>query len=344
MKTTPPRTPHPAMLPFLMFLSLPAALAQPSPVIYPTIGKIVRQDPALDQLIAPDARIEVLATGMRFAEGPIWLRNGGFLLFSDIPNNVVMKWKEADGLSVFMKPSGYTGVGPYSAEPGSNGLMLDPQGRVVLCEHGDRRVSRLDWDGGKKTLADNYMGKRLNSPNDGIFRSNGDLYFTDPPYGLPDGAADRRRELNFAGVFRLSKSGVLTLLTKEMSYPNGIAFSPDEKTLYISQSDPAHALWMSYSVEPDGSLARGRVFYDVTSSVDKLPGLPDGMKVDHQGNLFASAPGGIYIFTPNGKYLGRIDTGVVAANCVFGDDGATLYITADRYLCRVRTRTKGIGW
>jgi gluconolactonase len=243
-----------------------------------------------------------------------------------------------------MKPSGYTGVADYGAEPGSNGLVLDPEGRLVLCEHGDRRMSRMDWNGGKKTLVDSYQGKRLNSPNDAVYRSNGDLYFTDPPYGLPKRWDDPRRELDFCGVFRLSKDGQLILLVKDMTRPNGIAFSPDEKILYVAQSDAARAIWMAFPVQGDGSVGQGRVFQDVTSMMGKLPGSPDGMKIDRNGNVFATGPGGVHIFTPDGTRLGRIETGERTSNCAWGDDGSTLYITADMYLCRVKTRTKGSGW
>ena len=311
---------------------------------YPTLGKIVRNDPRLDALVAPDARLEVLASGFAWSEGPVWIKDGGYLLFSDIPRNSVMKWREGEGISLFMKPSGYTGVADYGREPGSNGLALDLQGRLVLCEHGDRRVSRLYTDGGKRTLVDSYQGKRLNSPNDLIFKSNGDLYFTDPPYGLPRGYDDPRRELDFNGVYRLSTDGKLTLLTKEMTRPNGIAFSPDERTLYVAQSDPQRAVWMSFPLREDGTIGPGRVFYDATSLVGKLPGLPDGMKVDRAGNLFATGPGGVHIFAPDGTLLGRIDTGEPTANCAWGDDGSVLYITANKYLCRIRTKTKGMGW
>lgn len=252
-----------------------------------------------------------------------------------------MKWKQGEGVSLFMKPSGYTGVVDYGREPGSNGLTLDPQGRIVFCEHGDRRISRLERDGGKRTLVDNYQGKRLNSPNDATFKSNGDMYFTDPPYGLPKQADDPRRELDFFGVYRQSKEGALTLLTREMTRPNGIGFSPDEKTLYVAQSDPRRAIWMAFPVNADGLLGKGRVFHDATSSVDKLPGLPDGLKVDQRGNVFATGPGGVYVFSPDGELLGRIDTGQRTSNCAWGDDGSVLYMTADSYLCRIRTTTRG---
>ncbi len=318
-------------------------LAQP-PHTYPAIGRIIREDPRLDAILPPESKIEVLASGFEWAEGPVWSRQGKFLLFSDIPNNEILKWTHEKGIELFMKPSGFTGVAPWGREPGSNGLVLDSKGRLILMEHGDRRVSRMDTDGGKVTLADSYEGKRLNSPNDGVLKSNGDLYFTDPPYGLPKQAEDPRRELDFCGVFRWSE-GKVTLLTRELSRPNGIAFSPDEKILYVANSDPQRAIWMAYPVQADGTLGKGRVFADVTSMVaETAPGLPDGMKVDAAGNLFATGPGGIHIFSPDGKRLGRIETGEATANAAWGDDGSTLYITADMYLCRVRTRTRGAGW
>ncbi len=324
-------------------LVLVSMALQAQPVL-PTMGQVVREDAAIDRLIPRDARIEVLASGMKWSEGPVWVKDGGFLLFSDIPRNSVMKWKQGEGLSLWMKPSGYTGVTDYGAEPGSNGLTVDPQGRIVFCEHGDRRISRLEPGGGKRTLVDAYQGKRLNSPNDLVFKSNGDLYFTDPPYGLPERGKDQRREMDFCGVYRLSSDGALTLLTRELGLPNGIAFSPDEKTLYVAQSDPQRAIWMAYPVKQDGTLGTGRIFADVTLMVKELPGLPDGMKVDQAGNVFASGPGGIHVYAPDGRRLGRIDTGQRTSNCAWGDDGATLYMTADSYLCRIHTATRGAGW
>jgi gluconolactonase len=328
---------------FVLSLACLLMFAQNTPLV-PTLGQVVRLSPKLDQLIPKDARIEVLGSGFAWSEGPLWIKDGGYLLFSDIPRNSVMKWKQGEGVSLFMKPAGYTGVVDYGREPGSNGLTLDPQGRVIFCEHGDRRISRLEKDGGKRTLVDNYQGKRLNSPNDAVYKSNGDLYFTDPPYGLPKNADDPRRELDFFGVYRLSRDGQLTLLTREMTRPNGIAFSPDEKTLYVAQSDPARAIWMAFPVNADGTLGRGRVLHDATSSVKTLPGLPDGLKVDAGGNVFATGPGGVYVFSPDGELLGRIDTGQRTSNCAWGEDGSVLYMTADSYLCRIRTSTKGAGW
>jgi gluconolactonase len=318
-----------------------------------TLGKIERLDPAFDDLIGSDAKLEILAEGHDWTEGPVWVpRDGGFLLFSDIPKNRVYKWQEGKGESVFLEPSGGTGRdAPLLKEPGSNGLLIDPDGRLVLMEHGDRRVARLDrWDGKEKTtLAHQFMGKRLNSPNDGVFKSNGDLYFTDPPYGR---ALRRRgseefpdRDLDFCGVYRLSKDGNLTLLTKELSRPNGIAFSPDEKTLYVANSDGAKPIWMAFPVKSDGTLDTGRVFFDAKKVDAKgRPGGPDGMKVDAKGNLFATGPGGVLVLSPDGKHLGTIVTGVPTANCAWGDDGSVLYVTADKALTRIKTKTKGKGF
>jgi gluconolactonase len=325
----------------------PAGPATAQKKAYPPMGTIERKDPEFDRLVPRDAVVEKLANGFAWAEGPVWVKDGGFLLFSDIPNNRVNKWQEGAGISVFLEPAGYTGSKPRGGEPGSNGLLLDPEGRLVLMEHGDRRVARLEKmakDAKKTTLADRYMGKRLNSPNDGVFKSNGDLYFTDPPYGLEKNWDDPARELDFCGVYRLAKDGTLTLLTKEMSRPNGIAFSPDEKTLYVANSDPKKAVWMAFDVKPDGTLGAGRVFFDSTDWAGKKPGLPDGMKVDQAGNLFATGPGGVHVFTPGGKLLGTLATGVPTANCGWGDDGTVLYITADKNLCRIKLTTKGKGF
>ena len=310
-----------------------------------TLGTIERFDSQLDKLLAPEAKLEILADGFTWTEGPVWMGDAtnGHLLFSDIPRNSIFKWTAKNGIQLFMNPSGYTGVTFYGLEPGSNGLLKDLDGNLVLCEHGDRRVSVLTPGGGKRTLADNYQGKRLNSPNDAALKSNGDLYFTDPPYGLPSRENDPRRELEHFGVYRISKKdGSLTLLTTELARPNGIGFSPDEKTLYVAQSDPKNAIWMSFAVQADGTLSKGTLFYDATKEVGKMPGLPDGLSVDTQGNLWASGPGGIWIFSKEAKLLGRINTGERTSNCAFGEDGTTLFVTADSYLCRIATKAKGM--
>lgn len=337
---------------------LPATLAvacvltaQRLPLSFPTKGTIHKLDPRLDELLAADAKIQVIGSGFTWTEGPVWVSkakgwDGDYLLFSDIPRNVVMKWNPADAVaSVYLKPSGYTGAVDYGAEPGSNGLYLDGQGRLILMQHGDRRVARLEKDGGMVTLVDRYQGKRLNSPNDGTVHSSGAIYFTDPPYGLPKRENDPRKELDFYGVYRLAPDGAVTLLTKEMTRPNGIALSPDEKTLYVANSDPAKAIWMAFPVQANGTIGAGRVFADATDAVKKgLPGLPDGMKTDAKGNLWASGPGGIYIFAPDGKQLGRIETGERTSNCAWGDDGSTLYMTTDMMVTRIRTKAKAARW
>jgi len=301
-------------------------------------GSVIEMDPALKELLRAGAKIEKLAGGFAFVEGPIWMKEG-YILFSDIPNNAIMKWTPDGKVSTFRKPSGYTGPpAPPGAYVGSNGLTLDKQGRLIICEHGDRRVTRLEANGRLTVLADKYDGKRLNSPNDAVYRSDGSLYFTDPPYGLFD---EKAKELDFQGVYRLPPNGKLQLLNKEMTRPNGLAFSPDEKTLYVANSDPDKKIWMAYDVTEDGSLSSGRVFFDATQ--EKEDGLPDGMKVDTRGNLYCSGPGGVWIFSPQGKHLGTIKLPEVPANCHWGDsDAKTLYMTARTGFYRLRLNVPGI--
>jgi gluconolactonase len=322
---------------------LPAA-EQGGPDPWPTVGSIERLDPRLDGIVPPGAAIEVLASGFVWAEGPVWVKDergglpAGSLLFSDIPRNRVNRWHPQEGLSVFLEPAGFTGPSAYGKERGSNGLTVDREGRLISCEHGDRRVSRLEPGGGKRTLCDAWQGKRFNSPNDAVVHSSGAVYFTDPPYGLPEQMKDPRREIDFCGVYRLGTDGVVTLLCRTMTRPNGLAFSPDEKRLYVAQSDPAAPVWRVFDVRDDGTLDEGRVFFDSTALAKTRTGLPDGLKVDPAGNLFATGPGGVLVLAADGTHLGTILTGRKTANCAFADDGRTLYITAHTLLCRVRLR------
>ncbi len=318
---------------------------------FPAIGTVERLDPKLDEYVAKDAKIEKLAEGFEWAEGPVWVKDGGYLLFSDVPKNVVHRWSEDKGASDFLKPSGYTAKEPPAAvEPGSNGLALDPAGLLVICQHGDRRVARLGKSGEFETLADKFDGKRFNSPNDLCIDKAGNLYFTDPPYGLSAATRDKVRELPFNGVYRLGKDGKLRLLTKDMTFPNGIALSPDETTLYVAQSDGGAPVIMAFAHNPaDGTITLpGRVFFDAGAEMKAgKKGAPDGLKIAADGTLFATGPGGVLVITPEGKHLGTIAPGpdFPTANCAFGDaDGKTLYMTSDMNLCRIRLNVKGNGF
>jgi gluconolactonase len=315
---------------------------------FPTIGSITHLDPAFDALIAPGTKIEVLASGFTWSEGPVWDRANDRLLFSDVPENRIHAWSEQDGLSVFMEPSGYTGVSPHTRGKGSNGLTFDADGPLVLCEHGDRRVSVLLTDGGKRTVTDHVDGKRFNSPNDLAIDAAGNIWFTDPPYGLPEGSNDPRRELDYAGVYlHRAASGQTELLTKELPWPNGVALSPDQKTLYVAQSSKDDPITMAYPIQDDLTLGTGRVIFDmsVLASGPGRGGNPDGLKVDQQGNLWISGRGGIQVVSPAGVHLGSITVGPNTANCAFGGpDGSILYITADMYVGRVQTLVRGTGF
>ncbi len=299
-------------------------------------GTLLRIDPAMDALVPANARIEKLSGGFAFTEGPVWHRRFGHLMFSDLRSNAIHIWDDAEGLSTFMQPV-FEGESETSSV-GSNGLNIDSQGRLILMEHGNRRVSRME-NGNTVVLADNYQGKRLNSPNDSAYRSDGWLYFTDPPYGLAGLEDDPARELDFNGIYRLSPDGELELLESGQTRPNGIAFSPDERTLYVANSDAENKVWMAYVVRDDGTLGTGRVFFDINDQNET--GAADGLKVDVDGNLFATGPGGVWIFDANGKHLGTIKPDEVPANVAWGDDGSTLYMTARSGLYRIRLSTSG---
>jgi gluconolactonase len=303
-------------------------------------AEVVRLDPALDRILPPEARLEKLAGGFQFTEGPVW-HPDGYLLFSDPNANTIYRWSPEGAVSVFRTKSGYSGfdIRRYR-QPGSNGLTLDRDGLLTINEHGNRRVTRLERTGKITVLADRYDGKRLNSPNDLVYRSDGTLYFTDPPFGLPKTFDDPGKELPFSGVY-LVKDGQVRLLAKELSGPNGIAFSPDEKYLYVGNWDLARKVLMRYEVDTEGRLRNGKVFHDFTREAE--PVALDGIKVDVEGNVYVSAPGGVWILSPAGKALGRIVPPEHDANFAFGDaDGRSLYLTASTGLYRIRVNIPGI--
>ena len=322
-----------------------AACATVSPMTrYPAVGRIIRDDAALDRIIAAGAVIEKLAEGFTWSEGRVWIADGGYLLFSDVPQNRIHRWSEAEGTSVFMSPSGYSGTDLSSfREPGSNGLIAGPAGSILMADHGNRAIARVDLASRAKTpLATRYQGRRFNSPNDLVRAADGAIFFTDPPYGLKDMEQSPLKETPFNGVYRLGPDGEVTLLEDTLTFPNGVALSPDQRTLYVTVSDPARAVVMAYELSPAGRLSNGRVLRDFTAMVGPAaPGLPDGLAVDVQGRLFVTGPGGVHILTPEGRSLGRIDTGTAAANCAFGEDGGTLFITSGPFLARLRTLTRG---
>ena len=302
---------------------------------------ITRLDPRFDKVVPQDPKLEKIADGFTWVEGPVWNKQGGYLLFSDIPANAVYKWKPGEGTSVFLGSSGYSGAVPFEGkEPGSNGLTFDSAGRLVLCRHGDRQIGRLEADGHIATLADRYNGHRINSPNDLVFKSNGDLYFTDPPFGLPKAFEDPTKAA-IQGVYRLAQDGSVTLLIDDIKAPNGIAFSPDKKTLYVSDVDPKRAAWLAYDVKPDGTVTNGRVLLDATRwRKDPFFG-PDGFKLDQHGNIFGARPGGITVIASDGTLLGTIETGQPTSNVAWGEDGQTLFITGGGALFRLRLTTTG---
>ncbi len=317
--------------------------------------KIERLMPSLDSLVSPGTKLEKLATGFKWTEGPVWI-SAGYLVFAEIPSNSIRRWSPRGGVSIFLQPSGYKGSAPYAGpEPGSNGMTLDPRGRLTVAGHAQRDVWRLETmnpHGQVTVLASSYQGKRLNSPNDLVYSKDGSLYFTDPPYGFrTQSDHDPDKELKINGVYRIPDAvdrkpgsqpdnSKLQLLVSDLPRPNGIAFSPDQKILYIDNSEPKK-IWMKYDVEPDGSLRNGSVFFDASS--DTRVGAPDGMKVDVEGNIYSTGPAGIWIFSPAGKHIGTIDLPERAGNLAWGDaDGKSLYICASTSLYRIRMKVTGI--
>src|ERR1041385_7034762 len=313
-------------------------------------GEVVKLDPKLDGIVPADAKVEKLAGNLGFAEGPVWVRQAGYLLFSDIPANVISKWTPDGKTSVAVKPSGFTGadasdVGSQNNNGkevvtliGSNGVTLDREGRIVFAAHGDRNVVRIEKNGQRTVLVDRYEGKRLNSPNDLVYKADGALYFTDPAFGLRKRDEDPKKELPFNGVYLL-KEGKLQLLDKTFTAPNGLALAPGEKYLYVD--DSAKKLIMRFDVQSGDTIGNGKTFIDMNS--DPSPGVPDGMKVDQNGNVYCTGPGGVWILSPEGKHLGTVKAPEIPANLAFGDsDGTTLYSTARTGLYRIRLKVAGI--
>ena len=311
----------------------PAPSAEPPPV-----GSIVRLDPAFDALVPRDTHIEKLAGGFQFTEGPLWRPQQQHLWFSDVMANVVRQWSPDGTLRVAILHAGADQDGPPGSLIGPNGEIAGEDGSVLICQHGNRRIVRVNKEFQITPLVERFEGKRFNSPNDLVYKYDGALYFTDPPYGLAKQDDDPAKELRFNGVFRLA-NGKLRLVIRDLTRPNGIAFSPDQKTLYVANSDEKHKVWMRYDVAEDGGVKNGRVFFDVTAETSD--GLPDGMKLDSNGNLYCTGPGGIWVFSPDGKHLGTIKPPETPANCNWGDSGKSLYITARTGLYRIKLAATG---
>lgn len=324
----------------LMVTACSGQKTEPEPTGQSTTGDVEVLDETLTDLIDPEATLTELGSGYAWSEGPVWVEEHGFLLFSDIPNNVIYKWIPGEGVTPYLEPAGYTGVEPRGGELGSNGLYLSNEGNLLLAQHGDRRIARMNAPLDEPepefaTLAGSYNGKLLNSPNDLVQHSNGDIYFTDPPYGMEKQADDPSKELDFQGVYRVTPEEEVFLLADELSRPNGIEFSPDEKTLYVANSSGENPIWMAYDVTEEGNLANGRVFHNAGEFVGVEPGSQDGMDVDANGNIFATGPGGVWIFSPEGSVLGKIKTNKPTANCTIGQGGKTLFITAGDQLLSI---------
>lgn len=312
------------------------------------VGRLTTWNAAFADVVEGDARVEKLtADTFTWSEGPAWVADGGYLLFNDVPENRMYRWSEPDGLSVFLEPSGYDGP-PLEElrEAGANGLFAESAGSVLLADSGSRLVARLNpGNKSRTTLADRFGGKRFNSPNDVVARADGAVFFTDPPYGLKEFDQSPAKELPHNGVYRIDTDGAVHLLDDSLTRPNGIALSPDGNTLYVANSDPDHPVWIAYTLDAAGDVVERRQFADASDLVgDDAPGLPDGIAVAADGTIFATGPGGVLVFAPDGTRLGRIETGSAVANCAFGDDGRTLYMTSHRFLARVRLKVAGLGF
>ncbi len=303
---------------------------------------IDRLDPAIDSVISNEISVDVIGTGYKWSEGPLWIESEKMLLFTDVPTNTIYKWTAEKGAEVYLTPSGYTGTIPRAGEPGANGLALDDEGNLILCQHGDRRIAMMNTPVGKPsadftTLSDKYHGKRLNSPNDVVF-NNYDFYFTDPPYGLIKNMQDSSKEIPFQGVYRITSKGETVLLIDSISRPNGLAFSSDGKKLYVASSDPDKARWYQYEMNDSMQIVSGKILHDATEQAKTEKGLPDGLKVDHKGNIFGTGPGGIWIFNPTGKLIGKIKLMEPASNCGLSADEKSLFVTNNMNVIKIQLR------
>jgi len=344
----PMRCPRMSVLLMSCLLATTTACASPAGAApdREAIGRIVAFDPAFHALVTANARIEKIAGGFEWSEGPAWVAKGGYLLFDDVPANTMHRWSPRDGASVFLKPSGYAGTDTAGLrEAGANGLEAEPGGTVLLADSGSRLIARFDPATKQRTtLAATFDGKRFNSPNDVARRSDGVVFFTDPPYGLKGIDASPLKEQPVNGVYRLDTDGSVHLLEGTLKFPNGIALSPDERTLYVANSDRDHPVWMSYRLDERGDVHDGRVFADASDLAAKAEGAPDGLCVSRDGHLFASAPGGLLVMDAAGKRLGMIETGARVSNCAFGEDGRTLFLTSHAFVARVRVNVSGLGF
>ena len=311
--------------------------------MYKTTGSIERISADLDAILDTAAKAEIIAEGMDWSEGPLWIEKNKMLLFSDVPRDTIFKWTEAKGKEVYLTPSGYTDTVKRGGEMGSNGLTLDKNGNLVLCQCGNRQMARMDapLDNPKPTyitLAGKYNGKRFNSPNDAVYNSKGELFFTDPPYGLEKQMNDPKKEIPFQGVYKVKTNGDVVLLTDSLTRPNGIAFLPGEKTMLVANSDPAEPNWYAFEMGNDGEVVSSRIFYSAAGYNKSLKGLPDGMKVDTKGNVFAAGPGGVWIFNSSGKLLGKLKLEQATSNIALSADDKTIYITNDMNILRLKMR------
>jgi gluconolactonase len=310
-------------------------------------GRIDRWDPAMDAIVPKDWKIEKLAEGFGWAEGPIWVKSGGYLLFTDVPGNKMWKWSDKGGLEKFLDPSGAASFDPEVwREAGANGLAINDKDSILLADTGNRNIQRLDLKTKKKTpVASSFEGKKFSSPNDVVKMKNGVLFFTDPPYGFKKFDAAPEKEIPFNGVYRMGKDGTVTAIERELTRPNGVALSPDESVLYAAQSEGSKAIINAYTLDKDGNVTGKKLFQDLSDLSSKdAPGAPDGLTVAADGTVFATGAGGVIVLSKDGKRLGRIWDGKQTANCKFGDDGKTLYMTSHNMLARIRLDIKGAGF